>query len=190
MTDIKDQFQEARLKAIRELEKNGKNAYLPANAWGLDLSAIDRAKLSPDTKKGYRRELVAFLKAGISSTDFEALQEYASSLTPKRRLFLRLAIRLVTLEYEQSTKANATPENYPVLQAILMRLEAMRESVTAKSNFDPNSHIWLSWSQVEEITKLCGDDLEGKRDWIILHHFLSSSPYPYFSAFDLKSSII
>ena len=30
------------------------------------------------------------------------------------------------------------------------------------------AHTWLSQAQVKEITGLCGDEIEGKRDWIIL----------------------
>jgi integrase len=168
MTNIKDQFREARLRAILELEKEGTDAYLPANVWGFDLSAIDRADLQPPTKKGYQRELKALLDTGIDLFDLEALQKYAEGLKPTHRTRLKRALRLISLEYEQSVKGKATPENLPVVQALVMRLEAMRDGVKVYSSDGVKSHIWLSPSQVKEITGLCGDDLEGKRDWIIL----------------------
>ena len=55
-----------------------------------------------------------------------------------------------------------------MVQALVIRLEAMRDGVKVNASDGAKSHIWLSPSQVKEITRLCGDDLEGKRDWIIL----------------------
>ena len=49
-----------------------------------------------------------------------------------------------------------------------MRLEALRGAVTVSKQKGTKAHTWLSQSQVKEITGLCGDDIEGKRDWIIL----------------------
>lgn len=169
MTDIRDQFKAERLKAIQEYEKIGKDAYLPANAWGFDLSVIDNSELTPLVKSRYRRELISLLKTGIDPFDFEALQKYAESLTPAHQSRLRLALRLISSGKEQSVKEAATPDNLPLIQAIIMRLEAMRESVKVMPANETKNHIWLSPSQVQEITGSCTcDDLEGKRDWIIL----------------------
>jgi integrase len=49
-----------------------------------------------------------------------------------------------------------------------MRLEALRSAVTVSKSKGKKAHTWLSQAQVKEITGLCGDDIEGKRDWIIL----------------------
>ena len=74
----------------------------------------------------------------------------------------------MSIEYEQSVKAGATPENLPAVQAVVMRLEAMRATVKVQAHKGTKAHTWLSPLQVQEITALCGNDLEGKRDWIIL----------------------
>ena len=174
MVDKKDQFREERLRAILDFEREGKGVHLPESVWGFDLTVIDRANLTPHTRKGYQRALKALLDAGIDPFDLEALQKYAEGLKPTHRTRLKRALRLISLEYEQSVKERATPENLPVVQALVMRLEAMRDSVKVNSSDGSNSHIWLSPSQVQEITGLCGDDLEGKRDWIILGLFLGA----------------
>ena len=174
MVDKKDQFREERLMAILDFEREGKGVHLPESVWGFDLSAIDRANLPTYQKNRYRRELRALLDTGIDPFDLEALQKYAEGLKPTHRTRLKRALRLISLEYEQSVKGSATPENLKVVQALVMRLEAMRNGVKVHSSDGSNSHIWLSPSQVQEITGLCGDNLEGKRDWIILGLFLGA----------------
>ena len=169
MVDKKDQFREERLRAILNFEREGKGAHLPESFWGFDLTVIDRENLTPHTRKGYRRALKALLDAGIDPFDLEALQKYAEGLKRTHKSNLKRALRLLTLEYEQSVKERATPENLPVIQALVMRLEATRDNIkVGNANGESLSHIWLSPTQVKEITGLCGDDLEGKRDWIIL----------------------
>jgi site-specific recombinase XerD len=44
----------------------------------------------------------------------------------------------------------------------------MRDAIPVKASKGTKAHTWLSQKQVTEITALCGDTLEGKRDWIIL----------------------
>lgn len=168
MTDTQKQIEAAKLKAIRELEKARKDAYLPANRWGFDLSAIDRAELSSTTKKIYRRELRALLNTGIDPLDFDALQAYAVGLKSKRRSVLKAALRLMAEENEQAIKASATPENLPVVQAAIMRLEAMQDAVKVQQHKNTKAYIRLTPVKVKQITALCDDDLVGKRDWIIL----------------------
>ena len=172
MTNIRDQFPNERLKAILELDRERKS--LPVEMWGFNLSAIERANLSPSTKTVYRHELKALLDTGINPFDFDALLEYAEGLKPTKRNRLKRALQLICLEYEKSAKENATPENLPVVQSLILRLDAMRELTKVKTETSSQNHIWLSPSQVQEITGLCGDDLEGKRDWIILALFLGA----------------
>lgn len=174
MNYIRDYFPEARLKAILELEREQKSAYIPAKLWTLDLTVIERADLSQSTKAGYRHELKALLDAGIDPFDFDALMEYAVGLKPTNRMRLKRALRLICLEYDQSVKENATPENLSVVQALILRLDAMRDTVKVNSETNSQNHIWLTPSQVQEITSLCGKDIEGKRDWIILSLLLGA----------------
>lgn len=133
-----------------------------------DFSAIQRADLSPRTKYKYARELEALQIAGVSPMDYDALAAYADGLKSSRRAFLKSALRLVSLGYEQDMKAQATPGNVAAVQAGVFRLEAMREAVKVQTHKGTKAHTWLSQTQVSEITAKCGDDIEGKRDWIVL----------------------
>ena len=135
---------------------------------GFDFSAIDRASLQPTTKAKYKREIENLLHAGIDPMNYGALQLYADGLKSSRKAFLKSALRLMSLNYEQSMKASATGENIGKIQAGIMRLESMRGAVSVPTHKGTKAHTWLSQKQVTEITALCGDSLEGKRDWIVL----------------------
>jgi integrase len=135
---------------------------------GFDFSAIDRANLQPSTKKQYRREIEKLLQAGVDPMNYKALQEYADGLKSSRRQFLKSALRLMSIDYERTIKAGATDRNVGKIQAGLYRLEAMREAVQVKPHKGVKAHTWLSQKQVAAITALCGNDLEGSRDWIVL----------------------
>lgn len=134
----------------------------------LDLKAIERADLQPTTKAKYRREIANLTQAGINPLDLDALTTYAEGLKSSRKSFLKSALRLMTADFEQNAKGRATPENIAQVQAGIYRLEAMRGAVKVKAHKGTKAHTWLSQKQVTEITKLCGNDLEGRRDWIVL----------------------
>ena len=77
---------------------------------GYDISAIDRAaRLQPTTKTKYKRELQCMIEAGVNPDDYEQLRQYADGLKSSRKQFLKSALRSITLDYEQTIKANATP---------------------------------------------------------------------------------
>ncbi|MEP7133453.1 MAG: site-specific integrase [Chloroflexota bacterium] len=134
----------------------------------LDLTAIDRAALQPSTKAKYRREIQAMDDAGILPTNHKALQQYADGLKSSRKQFLKSALRLMSLDIEQALKAGATPANIAQTQAAVYRLEAMRGAVNVPQHKGTKAHTWLSQKQVAQITALCGDTLEGQRDWIVI----------------------
>jgi integrase len=137
-------------------------------AASLDLKAIDRADLQPTTKAKYKREIANLTQAGVNPLDLDALTTYADGLKSSRKSFLKSALRLMSAGFEQDLKGRATPENIAQVQAGVYRLEAMRDAVKVKAHKGTKAHTWLSQKQVTEITKLCGDDLEGRRDWIVL----------------------
>jgi site-specific recombinase XerD len=139
---------------------------LPSPA--LDLSAIDRADLQPSTRLKYKREIQAMRAAGVNPADHRALQAYADGLKSSRRQFLKSALRLMVQGLEQDLKAGATPRNLADVQAALLRLDAMKSAVVVQAHKGTKAHIWLSQAQVKLITSLCGDTLEGKRDYIVL----------------------
>ena len=139
-----------------------------AQSASLDLKAIDRADLQPTTKAKYKREIENLMRAGINPLDLDGLTAYADGLKSSRKSFLKSALRLMSADFEQNLKGRATPENIAQIQAGVYRLEAMRGAVKVKAHKGTKAHTWLSQKQVSEITKLCGNDLEGRRDWIVL----------------------
>jgi integrase len=134
----------------------------------LDLSAIERAPLQPSTKKQYKKVIADMTLAGVNPSDHIALQQYADGLKSSRKAFLKSALRLMTLDFEQEIRAGATPENLAQSQAALLRLDAMRDAVQVPAHKGTKAHTWLSRAQVAELMALCSDTLEGKRDWIVL----------------------
>ncbi len=134
----------------------------------INLTAIDRANLQPTTKAKYKREIQNLMLARVNPFDTDALLEYADGLKSSRKSFLKSALRLLSAGEEHKLKASATPQNINQVQAGVYRIEAMRSAVKIKVGKGTKAHIWLSQKQVTEITALCGDDQEGRRDWIIL----------------------
>jgi integrase len=133
-----------------------------------DMKAIDRANLQPTTKYKYKRELEAMAAAGVNPLNFEALAIYADNLKSSRKTFLKSALRMISTDYERGAKGSATPETIAQVQTVVYRLEAMRSAINVKKHKGSKAHNWLSQAQVKEITSLCGNDLIGRRDWIIL----------------------
>ena len=135
---------------------------------GFDFSAIERADLQPTTRAKYKREMENLLQAGINPMNYDALQIYAEGLKSSRKAFLKSALRIVSLGYEQNMKAGATEKNIGMIQAGIMRLDAMRGAVIVPTHKGTKAHTWLSPTEVQQITSLCQNDMTGKRDWIIL----------------------
>jgi integrase len=132
------------------------------------MKAIDRADLQPTTKYKYKRELEAMAAAGVNPLNFEALAIYADNLKSSRKTFLKSALRMISTDYERTTKGGATPANIAQVQTVVYRLEAMRSAINVKKHKGSKAHNWLSQAQVKEITSLCSNDLIGRRDWIVL----------------------
>lgn len=135
---------------------------------GHDFAAIDRANLQPSTKLQYKKAVRNMLAAGIDPRNHSALAEYASGLASSSRQFLKSALRLLTAGTIQTLKGNATPENLNQVQASLYRLEAMQEVIQVEAHKGEKAHLWLTPAQVQEMTALCDDTPEGRRDWIVL----------------------
>ena len=134
----------------------------------LDLTALERANLQPSTRAKYKREIEKMHAAGVNPADYDALQAYADSLKSSRKQFLKSALRLMVQGVEQSMKANATPQNLQQTQAALLRLDAMKNAVTVEKHKGTKAHLWLSKSQVYQLTSLCPETIEGERDRVIL----------------------
>ena len=134
----------------------------------IDQKAIDSADLSEKTKMQYKKALNNYLSTGNKITDAKALFDYAQSLPTSSKSFLKASIRLVTANYEQNLKSNVTPENLPMVQAALLRLDSLNRTIKVYAVKGEKVHIWLSQTQVKELMNTCDDSLVGKRDWIVL----------------------
>lgn len=133
-----------------------------------DTNAIDSANLGEKTKIKYKKALRNYLATGNKLTDSNYLSEYAQKLPTSSKAFLKAGIRLVTAGYEQNLKANATPENLSMVQAALLRLESLNNTIKVNKSKGEKVHIWLSQTQVKELMHSCNESLVGRRDWVVL----------------------
>lgn len=133
-----------------------------------DTKAIDSANLSARTKLQYKKALRNYLETGNKLTDSSSLCEYAQKLPTSSKAFLKAAIRLVTKDYEHDLKSNVTPQNLSKVQAALLRLESINDTIKVSTSKGEKAHIWLSQSQVKALMSTCDDSLTGNRDWVVL----------------------
>ena len=133
-----------------------------------DLSAIENANLADSTKYQYKKAIRNYLATGNKLGDAQALAEYSLGISKSSRAFLKAAVKLMTNEYANALKANATPENINEIRASLYRLEAIQSAIKVPLSKGVKAHLWLSQKQVRELMATCGDDIVGKRDWIVL----------------------
>jgi len=116
----------------------------------------------------YIKALSNCISAGTILTDPQSLGDYAAGLPRSSRSFLKAAIRLSTAAFEQRMKAGANPENIGMVQAALLRLEAMNETIKIKTPKGDKAHTWLSQAQVLQLMQTCDESEAGRRDWVIL----------------------
>ena len=132
------------------------------------MHAIDNADLAESTKYQYRKAVRHYLEAGGHLLDARALAAYARTLNRSSKAFLKAAVSMVTNALREQAKANATPGNIDQVQAALLRLDAIQGAIKVKKHAGSKVHTWLTQAQVRDLMHSCGDDLEGKRDWIVL----------------------
>jgi site-specific recombinase XerC len=145
------------------------NAIITQQEIQYNLSAIwDNKRLSETTKKQYDKAIRNYLSTGDKLDDLVALQSYASDLPKSSRAFLKAAIRIVTNGFILDIKSSATPENISDIQALVYRVEAVNETIQVEQSQGTKANIWLDKEQVTQLMTTCLDDLEGRRDWIVL----------------------
>jgi len=132
------------------------------------ISLIEGSDRAESTKAAYRRALAPYLDAGGLLVDVGALQAYAAGLGEARRRHLSSAISAWAKAAEQRIKAAATPETVDVVQATLMRLEAICDAVTVAAAKGYKAHTWLSEAQIAALEASCDDDVVGLRDRVVL----------------------
>jgi site-specific recombinase XerD len=143
--------------------------YTPPNADSVAIfDAIERAGLASTTKAQYAKAIKNYLATGASLLDASALAAYAQNQKQSTRAFLKSAVRLVTSQAAGVLKSSATPENVSAVTAGLYRLEALQDAISVQATKGSRAHTWLSQAQVKAMMRTCGDDLTGRRDWIVL----------------------
>ncbi len=133
------------------------------------------ANLQPSTKAKYIREIDRLISAGIDPRDRSALSAYATELSSSSRAFLKASLHLLFEEHVTNLKASATGSNILDVQAALLNIEAMTETIQVQHAEGSKTHTWLSRDQVEQITSLPDQSTpRGKRDYIVLALLLGS----------------
>lgn len=133
------------------------------------------ASLQPSTKEKYIREIDRLISAGIDPRDRAALTVYVASLSSSSRAFLKASLNLLFSEQVTNLKASANGQNIDSVQAALLNIEAMTETIHVQKVDGSKTHTWLSREQIEQITSLPDTStIRGKRDYIVLAMLLGS----------------
>lgn len=130
---------------------------------------IDRANLSPNTKKQYRRQVELYLDAGNNLHDAGQLASYASELKSSPKAFLKSAVRLWAKAVTREIKSQANPDNVQAIQATIYRLESLNDAIQVQQPKGKKSHNWLSGSQIRHLKEVVTDT----RDYLIISLMLA-----------------
>ena len=136
----------------------------------IDLSPIELSNLADSTKLKYRRAIEGYIHTGQDFNDIKGLVSYARDLPNSSRGQFKAALTLLARDLELKAKAGATPENIDQVQAVVYRLEAIRESVKVQKSKSAKLGRWISAKQVKDIYDLCLAEkktLKGLRDLVL-----------------------
>ena len=126
---------------------------------------IQRAPhLGERSRQQYTRAIRRYLSTGGDLFDRHSLIEYSNGLKSSNKGFFKAALRILTRDFDEDLKNNATPENLAQVQAALLRMESIRNSVTVEKQTGTKHHTWLTQAQVKRIMSLCTD----RQDWLIM----------------------
>jgi site-specific recombinase XerD len=82
---------------------------------------------------------------------------------------------LLFTDYANRLKSSATPANLAEVQAVLLNIEAMMNTIKIKKSKGTRTHVWLTAEQIEQLTALPDrSTMKGKRDWIVLATLLAT----------------
>jgi site-specific recombinase XerC len=133
---------------------------------------LSAPNLQPSTKRQYIREINLLIANKIDPRNRTQLAQYASGLSKSSRSFLKASLRLLYGDVVLSLKASATAENLASVQAALLNIDAMQKSIHIEKSEGEKVHIWLSQSQVDQLTALPfhkhTDAIRAMRDYIVL----------------------
>ena len=126
---------------------------------------IDRAGKQPSTTLKYKREIDKLIQAGIDPRNREQLAVYAGQLSTSSRSFLKAALHILFADMITNLKASARADNLAQVQATLLNIEAMLDTIQVHQADRNRTPHWLSQQQVDQLTAAA---LPNKRDYIVL----------------------
>jgi len=138
------------------------NALIPARTSQQDhiLHAVaTSAKLGPNTKAQYTREVTKAIDAGVNLLDATEVADYASTLSTSSRSFLRAALKKWTKRIRLEANASATPDNMDSVNATKARLTALDEAIELDKSKGTKTHTWLTASEVRKLMA----NIQGRR---------------------------
>jgi site-specific recombinase XerD len=136
---------------------------------------IEATDLAATTKRQYCLAIDRMIAAHVDPRDIEALTKYAHGLKTSSPAFLKSALLLLFTDYANRLKSSATPENLAEVQAVLLNIEAMMNTIKIKKSKGTRTHVWLTAEQIEQLTALPDRaTMKGKRDWIVLATLLAT----------------
>ena len=133
-------------------------------------AAIEQRQLAASTTKQYRRAIDNALDAGVELRDAESVAAYAVGLKASSRAFLRSAVVAWAEHQARRAKAQATPENVANVQAVVFRLDALKDAIAPVDGRKrgQKAHIWLSRPQVRRLfDSVDRDTVSGRRDRVL-----------------------
>jgi integrase len=130
------------------------------------LAASDRAER---TKAIYTAVVNHALQQQTNILHRDQLAAYAERITPAQRAQLRAAISLITKQLILEAQTIATPDNLPMVQASILRLQALPSAIKVNARKGRKTHNWLSQAEFERLLALCDTTtLRGQRDQLAL----------------------
>lgn len=115
------------------------------------LHILQTAVLADSTRQKYIRVVEGYLAGGGSLTNQQALAAYAATLSQSRRGHLKSAVKKWTDAMATAVKSQATPDNLAIVQASLLRFEALQEAIQVSAPQGQKAHTWLSAAEVRQL---------------------------------------
>jgi site-specific recombinase XerC len=135
-----------------------------------DLSPLDRATLADGTRRNYKTAILLLIASNVNVRDYQALADYALSLSHSGRANLKAALAILTRDAVNQAKTS----NMPVedIQRFLWQMEAMNEAIQVSRPTTERTPHWLSQDQVDTITEAALNT--SLRDYIVMSILLGA----------------
>jgi site-specific recombinase XerC len=135
-----------------------------------DLSPLDRATLADGTRRNYKTAILLLIASNVNVRDYQALADYALSLSHSGRANLKAALAILTRDAVNQAKTS----NMPVedIQRFLWQMEAMNEAIQVSRPTTERTPHWLSQDQVDTTTEAALNT--SLRDYIVMSILLGA----------------